>query len=219
MDIFIGYDPVEAVAFHTCVNSIIRHSSVPVTIHPLALNNLQAYSEEHGDGSNEFIYSRFLVPWLMSWRGRAVYMDGDMVVLDDIAKLFATPRDHKALHVVKHDYVTTAEKKYLGQKNENYPRKNWSSVVLFNASHPANRRLSLVDVQERPGRYLHGFSWLHDSEIGELPPEWNHLVRVDLPNPQAKLVHFTLGIPTMPGCDNDEHAVEWFDTLRATHAR
>jgi hypothetical protein len=209
LDIFIGYDPTEAVAFHVCVNSIIRHASVSVTIHPLALNNLQAYSEEHGDGSNEFIYSRFLVPYLMSWKCRAVYMDGDMVVTDDIAKLFAVGRNHKALHVVKHDYQTTAEKKYLGQKNENYPRKNWSSVILWECDHFAHRGLTPEYVQDASGKHLHRFGWLEDDQIGELPAEWNWLADEYGRNGEAKLIHWTLGLPGFREYETSPMAEVW----------
>jgi len=86
--VFIGYDPREAIAFHTCVNSIIRHATQPVSIHPLALNLLSGYEETHTDGSNHFIYSRFLVPHMAGYIGQAIYIDGDMIVKDDIAKLW-----------------------------------------------------------------------------------------------------------------------------------
>ena len=216
MDIFVGYDPVEAAAFHVCVNSIIRHSSVPVTIHPLALNTLPGYSEEHGDGSNEFIYSRFLVPYLMSWTGRALYIDGDMVVTDDIAKLFALADTYKAVQVVKHDYKTTAEKKYLGSKNENYPRKNWSSVILWNCNHFANRGLTPEYVQESTGKHLHRFAWLEDDQIGELPAEWNWLADEYGRNGEAKLLHWTLGLPGFREYETSPMAEEWFAELALT---
>ena len=195
LDIFIGYDPKEAIAFHTCVNSIIRHSSKPVTIHPLALTNISGYTETHEDGSNDFIYSRFLVPWLMSWKGKAVYIDGDMVVTEDITKLFDLAEPYKAVQVVKHDYKTSQPKKYLGQKNEDYPRKNWSSVILWNCAHFAHRTLTPEFVQSARGSYLHRFSWLDDTLIGDLPAEWNWLADEYGRNREAKLIHWTLGLP------------------------
>jgi lipopolysaccharide biosynthesis glycosyltransferase len=130
--IFIGYDPREAIAYHVCANSIIRNSSVPVSIIPLALNNFKDYTETHTDGSNQFIYSRFLVPYLMDFQGQAIFMDGDMIVRGDIAELWALRDLGKDVQVVKHDYKTRMTEKYLGAKNENYPRKIWSSVILWN---------------------------------------------------------------------------------------
>ena len=129
--IFIGYDPREAIAYHVCANSIIRHSSVPVSLIPLALNNFKDYTETHTDGSNQFIYSRFLVPYLMDYTGQAIFMDGDMIVRGDIAELWALRELDKDVQVVKHDYKTKMKEKYLGSKNEDYPRKNWSSVMIF----------------------------------------------------------------------------------------
>jgi hypothetical protein len=211
MDIWIGYDPLEAIAFHTCVNSIIRHSSKPVTIHPLALTTIPEYSEEHGDGSNEFIYSRFLVPYLSSWIGSALYIDGDMVVTDDITKLFALAEPYKAVQVVKHDYKTSQVKKYLGAKNEDYPRKNWSSVILWDCNHFANRGLTPEYVMQAKGSHLHRFGWLEDDQIGELPPEWNWLPDEYGRNSEAKLLHWTLGLPCFVEYMTAPMAEVWHD--------
>jgi lipopolysaccharide biosynthesis glycosyltransferase len=193
--IFIGYDPREAIAFHVCSNSIIRHSSKPVAITPLALKNMQDYEEKHTDGSNQFIYSRFLVPHLMEYKGWAIFMDGDMLLRDDIEKLWALRDESKAVMVVKHDYKTKMTEKYLGSKNEDYPRKNWSSVILWNCEHAANKAVTTEFIENATGAQLHRFTWLTDDLIGELPAEWNWLdVEYDR-NPLAKLVHYTLGTP------------------------
>jgi lipopolysaccharide biosynthesis glycosyltransferase len=193
--IFIGYDPREAVAYHTCVNSIIRHASRPVCIVPLALNLLEDYRETHTDGSNHFIYSRFLVPHLMEHQGHAIFIDGDMIVRDDIAQLWELRDVTKDVQVVKHDYQTRMPVKYLGSKNENYPRKNWSSVILWNCNSFPNRVLTPDYVMSSTGAHLHRFAWLDDARIGELPPEWNWLPDEYGPNPDAKLLHYTLGTP------------------------
>lgn len=195
INIFIGYDPREAIAYHVCANSIIRHSSKPVAITPLALKNMQDYEEKHTDGSNQFIYSRFLVPHLMGYKGWAIFMDGDMLLREDIERLWELRDETKAVQVVKHDYETKMTEKYLGSKNENYPRKNWSSVILWNCGHPANAAVTPEFVQNATGAQVHRFTWLTDDLIGELPPEWNWLdVEYDW-NPLAKLVHYTLGTP------------------------
>jgi lipopolysaccharide biosynthesis glycosyltransferase len=193
--IFIGYDPREAVAYHTCVNSIVRHASKPVSIVPLALSLLDDYQESHTDGSNHFIYSRFLVPHLMEFQGHAIFMDGDMIVRDDIVKLWELRDFTKDVQVVKHNYRTRMTEKYLGSKNEDYPRKNWSSVILWNCNSFPNRRLAPEYVANATGAHLHRFAWIDDDRIGELPPEWNWLPDEYGPNPAAKLLHYTLGTP------------------------
>jgi lipopolysaccharide biosynthesis glycosyltransferase len=208
--IFIGYDPREPVAFHACVSSITRHASMPFSVTPLALNNLTGYKELHQDGSNQFIYSRFLVPALCDFQGWALYIDGDMIVTGDIAELWDMRDPLKAVQVVQHDYKTKAAKKYLGAKNEDYPRKNWSSVILWNCGHHQNRKLTVDHVQHATGAQLHRFQHLEDRFIGELPKEWNWLVGEYDKNPQAKLLHYTLGTPCFEeyaGCD---HAEEWY---------
>ena len=193
--IFIGYDPREAVAFHTCANSIIRHASKPVAIIPLALNLFEDYKETHTDGSNHFIYSRFLVPHLTDYTGWAIFIDGDMIVREDITQLWDLRNDYKDVMVVKHDYQTKMTEKYLGAKNENYPRKNWSSVILWNCASFPNRKLTPAFIEKATGAELHRFTWIEDERIGELPPEWNWLPDEYGPNPDAKLLHYTLGTP------------------------
>jgi lipopolysaccharide biosynthesis glycosyltransferase len=207
--VYIGYDPREAVVFHTCVNSIIRHSSSPVAIIPLALNLLPNYQEKHSDGSNQFIYSRFLVPWLNGFRGWAIYIDGDMIVQGDIAELWTLRNNYKDVMVVKHDYQTRRQHKYLGNVNQNYPRKNWSSVILWNCANFPTRRLTPKFVSESTGEYLHRFQWLDDSRIGELPPEWNWLPDEYGANPNAKLLHWTLGAPCFDDFRDTEQAEAW----------
>ena len=207
--IFIGYDPREAIAFHVCSNSIIRHSSYPVSINPLALNILKDYEEKHTDGSNHFIYSRFLVPHLMEYRGWAIFIDGDMLLRDDIEKLWKLRDESKAVMVVKHDYKTKMTEKYLGAKNENYPRKNWSSVILWNCSHVANKVITPEFIEIATGAQLHRFTWLADELIGELPKVWNWLPDEFGANQDAKLLHYTLGTPSFHDFATTPMGDEW----------
>jgi lipopolysaccharide biosynthesis glycosyltransferase len=207
--VFIGFDPREAIAYHVCANSIIRHSSKPIAFTALALNNLQDYEEGHTDGSNQFIYSRFLVPHLMEYNGWAIFMDGDMLVRDDIEKLWALRDDSKAVMVVKHDYQTKLTEKYLGSKNENYPRKNWSSVILWNCGHEANKAVTPEFVQNATGAQVHRFTWLTDDLIGELPNVWNWLPDEFGANPEAKLLHYTLGTPSFHDFATTPMGDEW----------
>jgi lipopolysaccharide biosynthesis glycosyltransferase len=207
--IFVGYDPREAIAYHVCVNSIIRHSSQPVAITPLALNLLTDYKETHTDGSNHFIYSRFLVPHLTNYKGWAIFIDGDMILREDIVNLWNLRNQDHAVQVVKHDYQTKLTTKYLGSKNENYPRKNWSSVILWNCAHPSNFNLTPKLIETSTGKYLHRFSWLKDSEIGELPIEWNWLPDEYGPSTDAKLLHYTLGAPSFHDFADTPQSDEW----------
>jgi lipopolysaccharide biosynthesis glycosyltransferase len=207
--IFVGYDPREAVAYHTCVNSIIRHASQPVAIIPLALNLFNDYTETHGDNSNHFVYTRFLVPHLMSYNGWAIFIDGDMIVRDDIIKLWNLQEGNKDVMVVKHDYKTRMTEKYLGAKNEDYPRKNWSSVILWNCGSWPNRKLTPEFVQSQPGSYLHRFSWIDNERIGALPIEWNWLPDEFGPNLDAKLLHYTLGTPCFHEFADTPQSEEW----------
>jgi lipopolysaccharide biosynthesis glycosyltransferase len=209
IDVFIGYDPREAIAYHTCVNSIIRHSSKPVRLIPLALNLLEDYDEHHTDGSNHFIYSRFLVPYLCGFSGHALYIDGDMILRDDIYKLWELRETGRDVQVVKHDYQTKMSEKYLGSKNENYPRKNWSSVILWNCGNHPNRKLTPEYIQKSTGKHLHRFEWIDDDRIGDLPKEWNWLPDEYGANPDAKLVHYTLGTPSFYDFATTPMGDEW----------
>ena len=206
----VGFDQRDSVAYHVFCQSVIDRTSLPVSFLPLSQALRSFYAETHDDGSNNFIYTRFLTPYLMGYQGWALFADGDMVLLDDLAELWALRDPTKAVQVVKHDYQTVASKKYLGNKNENYPRKNWSSVVLWNCGHPAHRLLTPGFVQTQPGSYLHRFSWLKDEEIGEIPKIWNWLAIEYPENPQAALVHYTLGTPCFKDFRDTSMAEHWF---------
>lgn len=193
--VYVGYDPREAIAFHVCISSIIRNCSEPVEICPLHLGNFRRfYAESHADGSNAFIYSRFLVPYLSGFVGHAIFLDGDMVVQGDLAELWRQRSHWHAAQVAKHEYKTKATVKYLGNKNEDYPRKNWSSVILWNCGHYGNRMLTPDYVERQAGAHLHRFKWLKDERIGELPLEWNWLATEYPDKYDAKLIHYTLGV-------------------------
>lgn len=195
INLIVGFDQREAVAYHVFCQTIIDRATMPVQFLPLAENTLNEYKEVHTDGSNKFIYSRFLTPYLMNFSGWAIFADGDMVCQADISELWSLRNETKAVQIVKHNYKTKAAKKYLGNKNEDYPRKNWSSLILWNCSHPENAILTPEFIQSQPGSYLHRFSWLEDNLIGELDAEWNWLAIEYPENPNAKMIHYTLGTP------------------------
>ena len=211
--IIIGFDQREAVAYHAFCQSIIEHASLPVNFIPLAINTLKDYKETHKDKSNDFIYSRFLTPYLNQYQGWAIFADGDMICQADIKELWDLRDESKALLVVKHSYKTKAHQKYLGNINENYPRKNWSSVILWNCKHPKHRILTPEFISNQTGKYLHRFSWLDDSEIGELPKEWNWLAIEYPENKKAKLIHFTLGTPCFKEYEKTDMSDIWYETF------
>ncbi len=217
INIFIGFDQRESVAYHVCSNSLLRQATMPLAITPLALNNLSDYHESHEDGSNNFIYTRFLVPHLMNYQGWAIFIDGDMITRHDIKDLWNLRDESKALLCVKHDYKTKSSRKYLGAKNENYPRKNWSSVVLWNCGHPSNKVITPSFIQSATGAQLHRFTWLQDEEIGDLPIEWNWLPDEFGANTDAKLLHWTLGTPCFKEYAKAPMAELWHEELCFTN--
>ena len=209
INIVIGYDEREAIAYHTCVQSIISNTNSHVNIIPLCLKNFVKYRENHKDGSNEFIYSRFLSPYLMNFTGWVLFLDGDMICKSDLKELWDQRNEKYAIQVVKHDYQTKMNKKYFGNVNENYPRKNWSSVVLWNCEHIKNRCLIPDFVNKRNGAFLHRFQWLTDDLIGELDKTWNWLAIEYEENPDAKIVHYTLGTPCFDKFHDTSMASYW----------
>lgn len=214
--VFIGYDPREAVAFSVLAHSIHARASTPVSIAPLMLSELGGVltRERHPLQSTDFAFSRFLTPCLSDYEGWSIFMDCDMLVLDDIARLWALRDERYAVMVVKHDHKPRETAKFLGQPQTQYPKKNWSSVMLFNNA--SCRGLSADYVNTATGLELHQFKWLADERlIGELPHRWNHLVGYDAPNPDVSLVHYTLGGPYFREYTECEYAEEWFEAREA----
>lgn len=150
-----------------------------------------------------------MVPWFSQWKGHAIFLDGDMIVQDDIANLWALRDPYKAVQVVKHDYKTKHPVKYLGSRNDDYPRKNWSSVILWNNNHFHNRDLTPEFVSEKTGSFLHQFKWLSDDLIGELPSKWNHLV-LEYPDKTASLYHYTVGAPCFSDYKDLDRGQDWY---------
>lgn len=209
----VGFDQREAITYHTFCQSVIEKSTSPLQFVPLSINSIADYQEDHVDGSNDFIYSRFLTPFICDYSGWAIFADGDMICQTDITELWESRDEDKAVQVVKHDYITKSKIKYLGNKNEDYPRKNWSSLIIWNCSHPSNKILTPEFISKSTGSFLHRFSWLEDKLIGELPIEWNWLAIEYPPNPSAKLIHFTLGSPCFLEYKNTSMSEIWHATF------
>lgn len=223
MRIFIGYDPRETVAYHVASHSIIRRASIPVSITPLRRESLAMLTRPRGEhDSTEFAISRFLVPYLCSYDGIALFLDCDVIMLADVAELefigmsMRLLQDH-AVKVVKHDYQPRGDTKFLGQGQTRYMRKNWSSVMLFNCNACGDLRAEYVN--EAPGLDLHQFAWLKDERIGSLDKAWNHLVNEEnqCDWQQAKLLHYSQGTPCFPDYNHGQEAGLWqaeYDDLR-----
>ena len=208
--VFIGYDPREAVAFSVLAHSIHARATVPVSATPLRLSQLGGLFTRPRDPlqSTDFAFSRFLTPYLSGYEGWSLFMDCDMLVRDDIAKLWTLRDDAFAVMVVKHDHRPRENVKFLGHAQTAYAKKNWSSVMLFNNARC--RHLTPEWVSTASGLELHQFKWLDsDSLIGELPRRWNHLVGYDEVDSHAAIVHYTLGGPYFADYAQCEYADEW----------
>lgn len=215
--IFIGYDARETVAWHVLTHSILARSSEPVSFVPLALDNLGKlmWREKNPLQSTDFSFSRFLTPYLSNYEGWSLFMDCDMLVLQDIARLWALRDDRYAVMCVKHDHRPTETVKFLGAPQTPYAKKNWSSVMLFNNARC--QALTPEYVNTASGLELHQFKWLaSESEIGELPRQWNHLVGHDAVNAHAANAHFTLGGPYFNEYADCEFGNEWRQECAAT---
>ena len=210
--VFIGYDPREAIAFNVLAHSIQRRASRPVAIAPVMLSQLGAlmWRERHPLQSTEFSFSRFLVPYLCGYEGWAMFMDCDMLMLDDVARLWDLRDDRYAVMCVHHNHVPEEETKFLGQPQTRFEKKNWSSVMLLNCARC--RALTPDYVNSASGLELHRFHWLESEElIGEIPHRWNHLVDYDLAAPvdQISNLHYTTGGPYFEDYEDCGYADLW----------
>lgn len=229
--IWVGFDKRESDAFAVCVKSISRRLSHDIEIRGVVLEDLirnglytRPYEKRVNAAGNiqlwdcvsewwmstEFAVSRFAVP-MLAQGGYALFLDCDMLARSDLVELFkvAESDPSKAVWCVKHDHSVDGIK-MDGQVQTAYARKNWSSVMVFNVDHPANRStLGVKTLNSLPGRDLHRFCWLEDEQIGALPPEWNYLVGHTKSVSHPKLVHFTDGVPSMAGYESCEYANEW----------
>jgi len=213
--VFIGWDSREPEAYDVAKFSLERRSSIPLDVQPIKLADLRArglYSRgEDKLASTEFTYSRFLTPALAGFRGWALFCDCDFLFLGDIAGLIEYTKTPKAVYCVQHDYRPTETTKMDGAIQTTYPRKNWSSLMLFNCDHPSVRKLTPEVVNRETGAYLHRMQWAADDEIGALPVEWNWLEGWN-EKPKTgtpKVVHFTRGGPWFPNWQNVDYGDLW----------
>jgi hypothetical protein len=216
LDVYIGYDRQEVVAYHVLCQSILEQSSRPVRFTPINLGNLKGLFQRDAVAtqSTEFSFSRFLTPYLSGYEGWSLFMDCDMIARADIAELFALADDRYAVMVAQHDYIPRDEVKFLDHVQTRYAKKNWSSVMLLNNARC--RALTPDYVNTASGLQLHQFHWLEsEALIGALPLEWNWLVGEYDHSPDARIAHFTRGGPYFPGYADCDYA----DEYRAVAAR
>jgi len=228
--IYVGYDSHEEIAWEVFRHSILKRSSVPIEVIPLNRADLQKrgiyWRDQDPKQSTEFTYLRFLVPYLAGYNGWAMFIDDDFLCLRDMAELLDLADEKYALMCVQHDFNPTVTVKLANVAQESYPRKNWSSVMLFNCSHPANLACNLSTVNRESGAYLHRFKWLGDDDnlIGSLPHVWNFLTPWydKLPEGQLPgLVHYTEGGPWFPdyrNCPDTDYKEEWEQELKEFEA-
>ncbi len=219
LNIVIGYDQREAIAYHVLSHSIISRASRPVCIIPLMLPTLRQqglyWRQPDPNQTTDFTYSRFLTPFIAGG-GSSIFMDCDMLCLTDIYEVLDHISYNHDVSVVKHNYTPNPAPKFLGQTQTNYPCKNWSSFMVFNPYRSAVKTLDAEYVNTASAMELHQFKWCRaDYNIGSLPLEWNHLVGEYAPNPNAKLVHFTRGGPWFAEYADCEYAAEWQAELKA----
>jgi lipopolysaccharide biosynthesis glycosyltransferase len=217
LNIFIGFDSSEIVAYHALCQSILDRASVPVRFTPINLANLGGVFTRPANAisSTEFSFSRFLTPYLSGYEGWSLFMDCDMLGRADFAELFALADDRCAVMVAKHDYTPRDAVKFEGHVQTKYEKKNWSSVMLFNNARC--RALTPEFVNTASGLELHQFKWLEsDAEIGALPLEWNWLVGEYDFNPDANVAHFTRGGPYFAAYANEDYSDEWRAALART---
>lgn len=208
--VFIGYDEKEPIAYHVLCHSILKRSSIPVSIIPLNRDNIShAFWRQRGEyDSTDFSNSRWIVPYLCNYEGMAIFMDCDMLMLGDIADLAAQFDPAYTVQCVKHHHVPRETEKFLGQKQTKYQRKNWSSLMLFNNDKCRMLTRHIVNTMS-PGLWFHQFDWVDDEGVGPIPTEYNVLVGYDTAQETDLLPHFTLGGP-WHGYNDVDYAEAWW---------
>ena len=217
MRVFIGWDSRENDAYEVCVHTLLKHSSMPLDIVPLKQKQLRIrglYTREETAVSTEFAFTRFLTPHLSDYSGWSLFIDCDFLFTKDVAELYNMRDDQYALMCVKHDYVPKDSVKMDGQKQVAYPRKTWSSCILWNCGHESIQILTPQIVNSESGAFLHRFQWLDDREIGELPLEWNWLEgEYDKPENPPAVIHYTNGGPWFEECQDVDYADLWNESI------
>jgi hypothetical protein len=227
--VFIGYSAHEREAWRVAKDSLLYTTQLPVDVQPLYYRMIpslywrrtvmrQAEALRSGrlwdvvsdaPMSTDHAIARFFIPQMLPAKGWALFTDGDVLFRRGIAELVKLAHPQYAVMVVQHDYTPQTPTKKDGDPQLPYARKNWSSVMLWNLEHPAHQKLTLTALNSLPGRDLHRFCWLDDSQIGRLPEEWNWLAGHSSPDLDPAIVHYTEGVPDVIGYEDAPYADEW----------
>ena len=215
LNLYIGYDTKEKIASDVCEYSVKKNSSINLTVDLLIKKNLEEkkllYRKDDKLIDLAITFSRFLVPFLNEYKGWAIFCDCDFLWTGDIKRLLDKKDEKYAVMCVQHDYNPKSEIKMDGRQQLMYPRKNWSSMVLWNCSHPANKKIDINMVNNETGKFLHRFGWLEDKLIGNLDYKWNWLVGwyEETSNNKPEAIHFTEGGPWFENYKNCEYSKIW----------
>lgn len=214
VDIYVGYDPNQDIAYKVCERSIYMHNTGSISVKKINSDTITGYERKYDPlASTPFTYARFYIPYINDYQGASIFCDGDFLFLDNVQNLWNLFDSRYAVQVVKHDYTPTSTIKMDNKIQTIYPKKNWSSLIIWNNEHPKNKQLNLNVLNNASGSFLHQFQWLEESEIGELSHEWNWLVGWYKETNQflsPKALHFTEGGPWLKH-SNDSYDRVWLD--------
>lgn len=212
--VFIGWDPSLQEAAEVCRHSLLKHSTIPLQVNFLKLNDLQEQKmiwTEDNEATTETTLTRFLVPHLSQYQGWSLYVDPDYVFLGDVRELFQSMEARYACAVVKVPYKPKQDTKLNGQAQSVYPRKCWSSLILYNCSHGKCKTLTPEFINQSKPNFLHRFEWLTGPEISGFNLEWQVIpghVDPSLDPSAIKAIHFTEGGPWHTSGRNIEYG--WY---------
>ena len=236
--VFIGWDNRESIGSIVCKFTILLNSANSDDLSLQFLNQKQLRNEklyyrksftnaggqyfdslDNKPFSTEFSFTRFLVPEVCRQQhldGWALFLDGDIVVNEDINDLFDLADEKYAVMCVKFNWLPEKHDrlKMDGMIQTRYNKKLWSSMMLFNLNHPAIRKLDHIAINRSSGSYLHKFQWVKDKDIGSIPNEWNFVPGIQLPpNISPKAIHYTKGGPWFEKYRDCDYAEEWTNYL------
>jgi lipopolysaccharide biosynthesis glycosyltransferase len=217
--IFVGLDELHPEAYETCKYSILENNDrYDISVHPINCNTIRQYSRiKDKFESTQFAFARFFAPHECGYKGQSVFVDGDFLFLESIDSLLDLYDSHYPVMCCKHNYTPNSSLKMDDKLQSIYPRKNWSSLMIFNNSHPDVAKLTPERVNQESGKYLHRFKWAN--KIGSIPVGWNWLVGYykETFNFKPKALHYTDGGPWLSGFANCEYHEEWTRVLRESH--
>jgi len=212
INIYIGYDEHHSITYDACKFSIIKgNSKYDINVIPINYNTINSYDRIMDKyESTQFSFARFWVPYESNYKGISIFCDSDFIFMDSIDNLIDLYDDRYAIMCCQHNYTPNSDIKMNGKIQSSYPRKNWSSLMIFNNEHPKNKTLNPLTLNNQSGAFLHRFNWLDDNEIGSLPLDWNYLVGY-YTGKDPKALHYTDGGPWLKGYENCKYSDIWYE--------